>query len=140
MELSNDNDQKPKNLPIWKCRPTITKKVPYTCNKLHLQKPSLSLLHRNKSLLLAFIILFRSPITTASLDKLTCTDYRDFGKCQYRFGQSSRSKNDSNYLDVKLKVFKKDDNKEFRLVQNLQMGEAVYAIEETAGQCNKKIC
>ena len=26
---------------------------------------------------------------------------------------------DSNYLDVKLKVFKKDDNKEFRQVQNL---------------------
>ena len=34
------------------------------------------------------------------------------------------SRNDSNYLDVKLKVFKKDDNKEFRLVQNLTMGEA----------------
>ena len=27
-------------------------------------------------------------------------------------------------MDVKLKVFKKDDNKEFRLVQNLTMGEA----------------
>ena len=33
-------------------------------------------------------------------------------------------KNDSNYLDVKLKVFRKDDKKEFRLVQNLTMGEA----------------
>ena len=62
--------------------------------------------------------------TTASLDKLTCTDYVDFGKCQDRFGRSSWSKNDSNYLDVKLKVFRKDDNKEFRLVQNLTMGEA----------------
>ena len=31
--------------------------------------------------------------------------------------------NDSNYLDVKLKVFKKDDKKVFRLVQNLTMGE-----------------
>ena len=38
--------------------------------------------------------------------------------------QISWCKNDSNYLDVKLKVFKKDDNKEFRLVQNLTMGEA----------------
>ena len=27
-------------------------------------------------------------------------------------------------MDVKLKVFKEDDNKEFRLVQNLTMGEA----------------
>ena len=62
--------------------------------------------------------------TSASLDKLTCTDYVDFGKCQDRFGRFSWSKNDSNYLDVKLKVFRKDDKKEFRLVQNLTMGEA----------------
>ena len=62
--------------------------------------------------------------TTASLDKLTCTDYVDFGKFQDRFGQFSWSKNDSNYLDVKLKVFRKDDKKEFRLVQNLTIGEA----------------
>ena len=62
--------------------------------------------------------------TTASLDKLTCTDYVDFGKCQDRFGQFSWSKNNSNYLGVKLKVFRKDDKKEFRLVQNLLMGEA----------------
>ena len=62
--------------------------------------------------------------TTASLDKLTCTDYVDFGKCQDRFGQFSWSENDSKYLDVKLKVFRKDDKIEFRLVQNLTMGEA----------------
>ena len=59
--------------------------------------------------------------TTASLDKLTCTD---FGKCQDRFGQFSCFKNGSNYLDIKLKVFKKGDNKEFRAVQNLTMGES----------------
>ena len=63
-------------------------------------------------------------ITTASLDKLTCTDYVDFGNCQDRFGQLSLSKNDSNYLDAKLKVFRKDDKKEFQLVQNLTMGKA----------------
>ena len=62
--------------------------------------------------------------TTASLDKLTCTDYVDFGKCQDRFGRFSWSKNDSNYLDLKHKVFRKDDKKEFRLAQNLTMGEA----------------
>ena len=62
--------------------------------------------------------------TAASLDKLTCTDHVDFGKCQDKFGQSSWSKNDSNYLDVKLKFFRKGDNKEFRLVQNLTIGEA----------------
>ena len=62
--------------------------------------------------------------TTASLDKLTCTDYVDFSKGQDRFGQLSWSKNDSNYLDVKFKVFRKGDKKEFRLLQNLTMGEA----------------
>ena len=63
--------------------------------------------------------------TTASLDKLTCTDYVDFGKSQDRFGRFSWSKNDSNYLDTKLKVFKREDKKaEFRLRQNLSMGEA----------------
>ena len=53
-----------------------------------------------------------------------CTDYVDFGKCQDRFGRISWSKNSFDYLDVKLKVFKKDENKEFRLAQNLTMGEA----------------
>ena len=62
--------------------------------------------------------------TTASLDKLTCTDYLNFGKYQERFGRFSWSKNDSNYLDVKLKAFRKDDKKEFRLFQNLTIGEA----------------
>ena len=62
--------------------------------------------------------------TTASWDKLTSIDYVDFGKCQDRFGRFSWSKNDSNYLDVKLKVFRKDDKKEFRLVQNLTIGDA----------------
>ena len=72
-------------------------------------------------------ILSRSPKaynTTASLDKLTCTEFADFGNCQERFGRLSWSKNDSNYLNVKLKTFKKDDKKEFRLVQNLTIGEA----------------
>ena len=81
---------------------------------------------------------------TASLDKLTCTNYVDFGKCQDRFGHFSWSKNDSHYLNVKLKLFKKDDNTEFRLVQNFTMGDAdfnqCFAIEEAAGQCSKKLC
>ena len=59
--------------------------------------------------------------TTVSLDILTCTDYVEFGNCPDRFGRFFWSKKDSNYLDLKLKLFKKDDNKEFRLVQNLTM-------------------
>ena len=63
--------------------------------------------------------------TTETLDKLTCTNYVDFGKCQDRFGRFSWTKNDSNYLDINFKVFKREDkNAEFRLRQNLSMGEA----------------
>ena len=94
---------------------------------MQLQNHSLNFFHKNKSLLSATSILSHSPMaynTTASLDKLTCTDYVDSGKYQDRFGRFSCSRNDSNYLDVKLKVFKKDDKKEFRLVQNLTMSEA----------------
>ena len=62
--------------------------------------------------------------TTETFDKLTCTDYVDFRKCQDRFGRISWSKNDSNYLEIKLKVFKREDkNAEFRLRQNRSMGE-----------------
>ena len=63
--------------------------------------------------------------TTQTLDKLTCTDYVDFGKCQDRFGRFSGTRNDSNYLDIKLKVFKREDkNAEFRLRQVLSIREA----------------
>ena len=49
----------------------------------------------------------------------------DFGKSQERFGRFSWNKNDSNYLDIQLKVFKPEDkNAEFRLRQNLSMREA----------------
>ena len=63
-------------------------------------------------------------ITTATLDKLACTDYVDFGKCQDRFGRISWSKKSFDYLHVKLKLFKKDENKDFRIPQNLKIGEA----------------
>ena len=63
--------------------------------------------------------------TTETLDKLTCTDYVDLGKCQDRFGRFSWSKKDSTYLDIKLKVFKREDKiVELRLRQNLSVGEA----------------
>ena len=84
-----------------------------------MQNNSLFFIHKSKSLLSATSILSRSLMahnTTAYLDKLACTDYVDFAKCQDRFGQFSWSKNDSRYLDVKRKVFNKDDSKEFRLV------------------------
>ena len=63
--------------------------------------------------------------TTASLDKLTFTEYVDFGKSSDRVCRFSWTKNDSNYLDIKLKVFTREDkNAEFRMRQNISMGEA----------------
>ena len=57
------------------------------------------------------------------MDKLACTNYMDFGKCQDRFGRIPWSKNSFDYLDVKVKVFKRDENKQFRLAQTLTMEE-----------------
>ena len=47
--------------------------------------------------------------TTETLDKLACTDYVDFGKSQNRFGRFSWTKNDSNYLDNKLRGDKRQN-------------------------------
>ena len=81
--------------------------------------------------------------TTASLEKLTRTDYVDFGKCQGRFGRFSWSKNDSNYLDVKLKVFRKDQERVStgpKSYNERGRFQPVYEIEESVGQCSRKIC
>ena len=118
--------KKGKNFLVWKFHVTKTKEDAYINNEMQLQNHSLTFIHKNKSLLSFTSILFCSPMaynTTDCLDKLTCTDYVDFGKCQDSFGQYSRFKNDSNYLDVKFEVFKEDD-KEFWLVRNLTKGEA----------------
>ena len=103
-----------KKLPVWKCLWTMTKKDACISNKLLLQNHSLTLIQKKKPLPSAIGIPSRSLMTyysTASLDKLTCSDYVDFGKCQDRFGRFSWFMNDSNYWEVKLNVFKKDDNK-----------------------------
>ena len=81
-------------------------------------------------LLSATSILSHSPTaynTTETLDKLAFTDYVDFGKKQDRFGRFSWSKNNSNYLDIKLEVLKREDNNaEFWLRQNCLMREAEF--------------
>ena len=92
----------------------MAEKDAYICSKFQFQTRSFTFIHKNKSFLSATSILSCSPMAykkTASLDKLNCTDYIDFSKCQDRFGQFSWSKNDSIHMDVKRKVFKKDDNK-----------------------------
>ena len=120
--------KKGKNILIWKYHVTMARTKAVTYSSQIIVQLSFS---KFNSLFSATSILSRSPMaynTTAFLDKLACTDYVDFGKSQDRFGQFSWSKNDSNYLDIKLdvkKVFKREDKKaEFRLTQNLSMGEA----------------
>ena len=123
--MPRDNDQKGKWFHCWKYHVTLACTKTVICSSQIIVQLSFSKINW---LLSATSILSRSPIaynTTENLDKLTCTDYVDFGKCQDRFGQFFWSKNDSNYLDIKLKVFKRvDKNAEFRLRQNLSMGEA----------------
>ena len=120
---------KKKNL--IKCHVTKTKKDAYISNEIQFKNHSLTFIHKNKSLPSATSILSCSPMahnTTASLDKLTCTDYVDFGKHQDRFGRFSWSKNDSNYLDIKPKLFKRENrNAVFQLRQNFTMGEADFS-------------
>ena len=61
----------------------MKKKDAFINKEMQLQNHSLTFIHKNKSLLSATSFLSRSPKaynTTASLDKLSCTDYVDFGK------------------------------------------------------------
>ena len=121
MEVSRDNDQKRKKVPYLEVsRDTGA----YKSSELHFSNHCSTFNLKNQLASSATSILSRSPMaynTTQTLDKLICTDYVDFGKCQDRFGHFSWTKNDSNYLDIKLKVFKREDkNAEFRLRQNFQ--------------------
>ena len=111
--MSRDNNQK-KNAYLYMERTRDSDQKSKLSNETQLQNRSLTFIHKNKSLLSATFILSRSPMAyniTASLDKPTCTDYVDFGKCQDRIGRFSWSKNDSNNVVVKLRVFKKVDNR-----------------------------
>ena len=132
---------------LWKSPVTITKKDAYISNDMQLQTPSLT--YKNKSLLPAISILSRSPLAynaTASLDKLTSTNYVDFGKRQDRFGHFSWSKNDSHHLNVKLKLFRKDDDTEFRLLKLTlskdvdEQLKLVRKIVDVVDRLNRNIC
>ena len=60
-----------------------------------------------------------------ALDKTSCTDYVDFGKNADRFGRISWSqieKDNQKYLDIQLKVFRKDDKGDFRRHQQIKLG------------------
>ena len=111
--MSRDNDQKRKESPYMGKSRDNDQKDAYVSNERQPQSLSLTFFHKNNSLLSATSFLSLSPMaynTTVFLvnfyrsNKLTSTDYVDFGKCQDKFGRFAWSKNDSNHLDVKLKV------------------------------------
>ena len=89
MEMSRDNDQKWKKSPYMEISRDIDQKHAYKSNEMQLQKYSLTFIYKNSSILSATSILSRSTMaynTTASLDRLTCTNCMVFGECQDRFG------------------------------------------------------
>ena len=61
----------------------------------------------------------------SALDKTCCTDYVDFGKNADRFGSISWSqieKGNQKYLNIQLKVFRKDDKGDFPRHQQITLG------------------
>ena len=105
---------------MWKRHVTRTGKDAHIGNEKQLQNNSITFIHTNKSLLSATSFLSRLPKvynTTVSLDKLTWQLSRQIWTIflvQKWF----------QLLGCKFDVFKKDDNKKFRLIQNLTMEEA----------------
>ena len=139
--------KKGNNLLIWKCHVTMVKKDGYIRNELQHQNLSLTFIHKNKSLLPTTSILSCVQVfytTTASLDKLFCTNSGAFGKKQNRFGQFSRSRSHFNNLDVKLKSFQQRWQKRVPADPTYHNEscrfQPVYAIEESMGHCSRKHC
>ena len=124
--MSRDNDQKRKEYPY---KEVSRDSGAYKSSDLHLSNLCSTLFLKNQLASFSYCCRpSRSPMAynnTASLNKLACTNYVDFGKSQDRFGRLFWTKIDSNCLNIKLKVFKRvDKNAEFPLRQNFSMGEA----------------
>ena len=98
---------------------TMTKKKTYEGNSFQLQILSLTLFFKNFSL----FQLSHSHISTVSLDKLTCTDYVDFGKLKTYRDNFFGPKLIPTTRMINLK-FSRETTTNFHLVQNLTMGEA----------------
>ena len=62
---------------------------------------------------------------TSALDRTSCSDYVEFGKNADRFRRISWSqieKGNQKYLDIQLKLFRKDDKGGFRRHQQIKLG------------------
>ena len=108
MEMTRDNDQKRREYPYMEVsRDTGA----YKSSDLQHSNHCSTLILKNQLASFSYQHSISSPMaynTTETLDKLACTDYVDFGKCQDRFGRSSWSKKDSNYLEIKLRCSREE--------------------------------
>ena len=121
--------KKGNNTQLWKNSRDNGRKEAYIYTFSQLLNRSSTFIVKNRSLFSTTSVLSFSPMAHnifVSLDNLYCTIYVDFGKRQDRFELFYWSKTFSNCLDVKIKVFQRDDNSDFRMVQNLTMGEAQF--------------
>ena len=106
---------------------TMTKKEAFVGNCLQHQSLSFTFFLKKKSLLSATNFHSQQPNpmahkTTAFLDKLTCTNYVDSGKCRDSF-VLFWSQSYFDYVNIKIKNLKTDDNRDFFLVQSLLQWE-----------------
>ena len=120
LEISRDKDQ------IKKRHLTMNKKRKVSKWQLAAPKSVTNFDSQNtKSRLSAPSVISQRPnlmswSNTAFWDKLDCTDYKDLENIKTDLVQKRIQK-----LGLKLKVFKKNDNKDFRLIQNPTTGETV---------------
>ena len=114
--------EKGKNHLIWKCHVTMAKNDSYISNEMQLHNLSLTFNHKKKHFfqLPAFYLVNPWFKKNCFLGQANLYQLRGLSPMARRIRRLFLVPNDSNYLDVTHKVFKKDDNKKFRLVQILQ--------------------
>ena len=122
-DFSRDNDR------IRKHHVTMTKTGAYISNDLQHQSHSLIFVLKYKTLFSDTSVLsqrpnFKTYNTTASLDKLTCTNYMDFGKNQDRFVDFCPQMIPITWM-WNLRYSRKMRT-DFRLVQTLTKGEPTF--------------
>ena len=85
----------------------------------------------------------KSYNNTAFFDKLSCTDYVGFGKCQDRFGRTSWSKNIFRLLGREIGSVQESWNELTSFGTKLDNGrdrpQSAYTTEESAGFCSQRL-
>ena len=107
---------------------TMTKKDAYTSNELQLQNHSLTFIHKKIPSFsyqhsISFTHGFEHYCLLGQANLVRFCAVWQMAKHIWTYFTVQKG---CLYLDVKLEIFKKNDNKEFRLVESLTMGEAEF--------------